>query len=231
MMYFSSLIWVVCENHGIEQVKDLPNHRLLATRGATLSNYFSVTHPSGPNYRSMAAGEFWTREEHLGIERPTIVTQTGVPALVWSFKGPPALRHNPLEDLKSPHQKIATLDPDTLPESCILYVGMDDKNNAHSGPLAVADANLGELVQRLDRSSWFHRPVAGRYPALFVVWDEAYTASNQVFAALLGDGVQPGASCADKLNHFSFCRLVTDNWQQEPLENAAAATPITNIWV
>lgn len=231
MRYFSSLIWVVYENHGIEQVKNLPNHQLLAARGATLSNYFSVTHPSGPNYRSMAAGEFWTREEHLGVERPTIVTRTGVPALVWSFKGPPALRHNPLEDLQSPHQKVTALDPDTLPESCILYVGMDDKNNAHSGPLAVADANLGELMSRLDRSAWFHRPVAGRYPALFVVWDEAYTASNQVFAALLGDGVQAGASCTDRLDHFSFCRLVTDNWEQEPLENAAAATPITNIWV
>ncbi len=231
MKYFSSLIWVVYENHGIEQVKDLPNHQLLMEKGAALTHYFSVTHPSGPNYRSMAAGEFWTREEHLGQERPTVVTQTGVPALVWSFKGPPALRHNPFADLQSAHKEVTTLDLESLPESCILYVGLDDKNNAHSGPLALADANLGELIARLDRSAWFHRPVGGRYPALFVVWDEAYSANNQVFAALYGDGVRPGARCAEKLDHFSFCRLVTDNWEQPPLGNAATAALITNIWV
>lgn len=231
MKYFSSLVWVVCENHGIEQVKDLPSHKHLAERGALLSNYFAVTHPSGPNYRSMAAGNFFTRDEHLGQAKATVATHLGLDSVVWSFKGPPALRHNPFADLQSPHRKATELDLDTLPDSCILYVGLDDKNNGHSGPLAVADDNIGELIARLDASAWFNRAVAGRYPVLFVTWDEAYTASNQVFAALYGLGVQPGASCTTRLNHYSFCRLITDNWDKEPLESAADAERISDIWI
>ena len=231
MRYFSSIIWVVCENHGLPQVKDLPSHQLLASRGAVLTNYFSVTHPSGPNYRSMAAGDFWTHDEILAKEKPTIVTQTRVEAVVWSFKGPPAARHNPLADLKSAHSKTSQLDLESLPDSCILYVGMDDKNNAHSGPLAVADQNLLELIGRLDRSTWFQRPVNGRYPALFVTWDEAYGGNNQVFAAFFGLGVQASATSNVKHSHFSFCRLVTDNWEQPPLQQAANVNPIDDIWI
>src|SRR4051812_16879075 len=36
MKYFSSIIWVVCENHGFAQVKDLQSHQLVAKRGAVL---------------------------------------------------------------------------------------------------------------------------------------------------------------------------------------------------
>lgn len=231
MKYFSSLVWVVCENHGIEQVRELPNHQLLRERGSVLTNYFAVTHPSGPNYRSMAAGHYFTRDEHLGQEKATVATHLGIETVVWNFKGQPALRHNPFADLQSPHRKVTELDLETLPERCILYVGMDDKNNAHSGPLAVADANIGELVQKLTASTWFNRPVSGLYPALFVTWDEAYTASNQVFAALLGRGVRPGSDCATRLDHYSFCRLITDNWEKDPLQSAATAGLITDIWV
>jgi hypothetical protein len=230
MVYFSSVVWVVCENHGYTQVKELQSHQLLASRGAVLHNYFSVTHPSGPNYRSMAAGDYFSHDEHLGQEKPTIATHTGVPALVWSYKGAPALRHNPLADLKSAHQKVTDLDLESLPASCILYVGLDDQNNAHSGPLDTADQNLVELIGRLDASAWFNRPVDGRYPVLFVTWDEAYTTSNQVFAAFYGQGVQPGASLDTRLDHFSFCRLVTDNWEKAPLGKAATANVIADIW-
>lgn len=230
MKYFSSLVWVVCENHGVEQVKDLPNHQILRQRGGLLTSYFAVTHPSGPNYRSMAAGNFFTRDEHLDQPKATVITHLGIEALVWSFKGSPAARHNPFADMHSPHRKVTTLDLDTLPESCILYVGLDDKNNAHSGPLAVADDNLGELMQRLSDSAWFNRPVGGRYPVLFVTWDEAYSASNQVFAAFFGPGVRPGSSCATRLDHYSFCRLLTDNFDRTPLENAATAETISDIW-
>ncbi len=230
MVYFSSLVWVVCENHGFEQVKDLQSHQLIASRGAVMTNYFSVTHPSGPNYRSMAAGNYFTHDEHLGQEKPTLVTQTSAAGLVWSYKGSPALRHNPLADLKSAHMTSSDLDLETLPEACILYVGMDDQNNGHSGSLAVADQNLVELIGRLDASAWFNRAVDGKYPILFVTWDEAYTASNQVFAGFLGPGVRAGTSSDARLDHFSFCRLVTDNWERPALEKAASANLIPDIW-
>ena len=127
-------------------------------------------------------------------------------------------------------QLVTDLELDSLPDSCILYVGMDDRNNAHSGTLAVADQNLLELIGRLDSSTWFQRPVNGRYPALFLTWDEAFSGNNQVFAGFLGQGIQAAATSSVKHNHFSFCRLVTDNWEQPPLQQAESASLITDIW-
>lgn len=230
MRSFSSLVLVLCENHGFDQVKDLQSHRLIAERGAILTNYFSVTRPSGPNYRSIIAGNYWTHDELLGQQHPTITTQTGVPTTIWNYRGRPAARHNPFADLRSPVTTVDEMDLETLPGSCLLYVGMSDDNNAHSGPLAVADQNLLALIDQLDHSAWFHRAVDGRYPLLCLTWDEAYTATNQVFAGFFGQGVTPGASSADPLNHFSLCRLLCENWDSPPLEHAATAAPIMGIW-
>ncbi len=230
MACFSSLVLVVCENHGSHQVKELHSHKRLADEGALLTNYFSITHPSGPNYRSLVAGQYFTRDEYLDQEKPSFASLASLPIFVWHYKGVPARRHNPFLDLKNSHEKKSTLDIEQLPERCVLYVGMDDDNNAHSGPLAVADSNLEMLIDRLSASSWFNRPVGGLYPLLFVTWDEAYTASNQVFAALWGRGVIPGSQCAEKLNHYSFCRLCCENFAVEPLAHAADATRIEGIW-
>jgi len=231
MFRFSSLVWVVCENHGYHQVEGLQSHQRLLAEGAVLTNYFSITHPSGPNYRSLAAGRYFTKNELLGEENPTFASAANVPVTVWNYRGKPARRHNPFFDLKNQYDTVDTLAFDDLPERCLLYVGMDDNNNGHSGPLSVADDNLMALIDGLEASSWFNREVDGRYPALFVVWDEAYTASNQVFAAFLGRGVQAGAKSDVKLNHFSFCRLCCENFGAAPLAHSAEVETIDGIWI
>jgi hypothetical protein len=228
---FSSLLWIVCENHGYHQTADLLSHQRLAREGAVLTNYFSITHPSGPNYRSMAAGRYFTSDEILAEEHPTFASAAGLPATVWNYKGTPAHRHNPLWDLKTPHETTDALDLESLPDRCVVYVGMDDNNNAHDAPLEVADKNLLELLDRLTASGWFNRPVGELFPALFVVWDEAYTLSNQVFAAFFGQGIKPGATSGARLNHFSFCRLCCENFGVAPLGHSGDAARIDGIFV
>ena len=52
-------------NHNAQEVMELSSHQCLRREGAFLANYFAVTHPSGPNYRAMAAGRYWTNDERL----------------------------------------------------------------------------------------------------------------------------------------------------------------------
>src|SRR5262249_38213556 len=158
---------------------------------------------------------------HFDEERPTFASETGLPVTVWNYKGKPARRHNPFLDLKNAHEAKDAVDLESLPERCLLYVGMDDQNNAHSGPLDVADRNLIELIDKLTASAWWNRPVDGAYPLLFVTWDESYSAGNQVYAAFYGRGIRPGARSDTKLDHFSFCRLCCENFGVAPLGRAA----------
>jgi hypothetical protein len=230
---FSSLVWVVGENHNQREVLELSSHQRLRQEGAFLSNYFAVTHPSGPNYRAMAAGRYWSHDERLDQQKPTFASEAGVPVTVWNFRGAPLRKHNPFYDLKTEHQAVALeeLDLEQLPPRCVLYVGLDDDNNGHDKPAEVFDANINALLDLLTASSWFNTSVDGLYPALFVTWDEAYRArTNQVFAAFFGRGVKPGAESIQELNHFSFCRLCCESFGVSPLAHAAEAASIDGIW-
>lgn len=226
------MVWVVGENHNVHEVMELSSHQRLRQEGALLANYFAVTHPSGPNYRAMVAGRYWTSDERLDQQKTTFASAAKLPVTVWNFRGAPLRKHNPFYDLKTPHQAVDELDLEQLPPRCVLYVGLDDDNNAHDGPLEVFDANINALLDQLTASSWFNTAVEGRYPALFVTWDEAYRArTNQVFAALFGRGVMAGAESIQELNHFSFCRLCCESFGVPPLAHAAEAATIEGIWI
>ena len=234
--WFSSLLWVVFENHGFSEVAGLPSHQRLTRTGCACANYTAIIHPSGPNYRCLAGGQYVTLNETLDAPMDTIATRLGaVPRLRQFYvpwAGDSASRHQPFDDCHTPLEPRATLSPASLPAACHVYLGLDDQHNAHSGPLADADAALTSLLDTLDGSSWFTTPVDGLYPALFVVWDEVYTdPANQVFAAWYGKGVRAGGA-PDLLarNHYSFCRTVTDNWGLPPLGGAGGVTPMAECF-
>lgn len=229
---FSSLVWVVGENHNVQEVMDLSSHQRLRQEGAFLANYFAVTHPSGPNYRAMAAGRYWSHDERLDQQKTTFASLARVPVTVWNFRGTPARKHNPFYDLKTEHQAVTDLDLEQLPARCVVFVGLDDDNNGHDKPKEVFDANVNALLDLLTASSWFNTEVDGLYPALFVTWDEAYRArTNQVFAAFFGRGVKPGSESIQELNHFSFCRLCCESFGVPPLAHASEAASIDGIWL
>ena len=234
--YFSSIVWAVMENHGTLAAQKLPAERFLMAHGATFAKYLAITHPSGPNYRAMVSGETWTYAETFQQAEPTVATELtaiGIPTIDWYVGGYPDLKHDPYVDLKS----TITLKtkgpflPDTLPATAQVYLGYDDENNAHDGPMAAVDQNINQLVQTLDRSKWFNRADRwGHYPALMVTWDESFSPDNAVLTAFYGRGVKQGFVSKSHVNHYNFCRTLTDNWQLAPLGKGARAAAITDIW-
>ena len=54
---FERIFIIVFENHGAAAALANPYFKQLAGRGAYLSNYYAVSHPSEPNYLAMLAGD------------------------------------------------------------------------------------------------------------------------------------------------------------------------------
>lgn len=246
--WWSSLVWGVFENHTYSQVSSLASHRRLAREGAVLTQYFAVSHPSGPNYRAMASGELWGTNEVVTTFHPTVASvgaeaSPPVPAYVYHLAGTIAPKHNPLADLRAPIARTragfealrADLrgGPGGLPDRCLVYVGWDDDNEMHNGHPLRADANLNTLLDALAGSPWFTTPDAGgRYPAFFFCYDEDdFHTDNHVFAAFWGRGVRRGAASAIRHTHYGFCRTMTDNWGLPALGLAAREAPISEIWL
>ena len=243
--WWSGLIFAVLENHGFSQVASLPSHRRLFSEGTVLTRYSAVAHPSGPNYRALASGATWGRDEAIQTFHPTIASRAAelsppVPTYVYHLAGTIALRHNPFLDLRAPvagiRHGLEALRSDlegTLPRAALLYAGWDDRNNMHDGDPSRADRNLTALLDVLAAARWFTTAGAGgRYPALFVCYDEDEGGdSNRVFAAWWGRGVRRGIASSVPHSHFSFCRTVTDNWGLAPLAEASSASAIGEAWI
>lgn len=176
-LFFSSVVWIVLENRGYAQVKDLVSSRWLARHGAVLADYYALTHPSGPNYRLIAGGRAYThREVYVGKE-PSVATEyagLGFPTIDWwpggvmqpdNYGGVPALKHDPFPELYGLGDPAAVANkptgiklfsiwkkpfrPDLLPTHCQVYLGFDNDNEAHD---AYPDDSPAKALQTADRN-------------------------------------------------------------------------------
>jgi hypothetical protein len=238
-------VFGVLENRSYAQVQAMPSHVRLAREGAVLASYYAVGHPSGPNYRAMISGDTWGFREVVNTYHPSVASAAAesappVPTYVYHLAGTIAARHNPFDDLHAPvaaerhgfdlfRRDLAG----ALPEAALVYVGWDDTNDLHNGNFTLADRNVANLLDALAASKWFGTPDgAGRYPALFLAYDEDNgSAGNRVFAAWWGRGVRPGFESRVRHTHYGFCRTMTDNLGLVPLGRAAAELPIDEVWL
>ncbi len=235
----------VLENRAYTTVDALPSHVRLAREGAVLANYDAIGHPSGPNYRAMISGESWGNAEVVNTFHPSVASGAAalvppVPTYVYHLAGTIAARHNPFVDLHAPlaaqRHGFDTFRHDLdagLPPAAVVYVGWDDDNDLHNGNFSLADRNVTALLDALAASRWFTTPDGrGRYPALFLTYDENDgRAGNRVFAAWWGRGVRAGLASQQHHTHYGFCRTVTDNLGLAPLGRAADEPPIDEVWI
>ncbi len=243
--WWSSLVFGVLENQPFHRVASLPSHERMAREGTLLSRYHAVGHPSGPNYRAMISGETWGRREVVDAFHPSVgsaaaTARSATPTYIYHLAGTIARRHNPFVDLHAPvaaerrgFDAFARDLDGRLPRRCLVYVGWDDANDLHNGDFQSADRNLTALLDVLDRSRWFATPDGdGRYPALFICYDEDDgSEDNRVFAAWWGRGVQRGRVSAALHTHYGFCRTITDNLGLPALGRAADEAPIDEVWL
>jgi hypothetical protein len=216
---FDRVVIMILENHGYDQVAGCRFVDWFAKNGVTFTNWRGVAHPSGPNYRAMFSGNTWSGNEFDGARRPNVADT--VPMLTVAWKGVPADRHNPAKDMHAIHATFAnaavlrTFSNILTPDTGIVYLGMDDDNDAHNGNLELGDRNVMEAI-----GSWSNGDFGPPAKTLLAVtFDEAFGVewqSNHVFMGMAGCGATPGNRKPNMLDHYSFSKMLYTNWGVPP---------------
>lgn len=245
---------VIFENTDYEDAIERPYFAALAAKGARLSNYHGVDHPSQPNYIALIAGDtLGVRSNdpanldarHLGDLLTAAGKTWGVYAEDYPgqcFLGKSAGRyvrkHVPFLSFRSVQQdpalcariKSATaLDPDVaagaLPDFSLYVPNL--VNDGHDRGVARADIWLSEAFGPRIADPNFMKDLL-----LVVTFDEgANSKDNLVLTLLVGDPVRPGTVSDRRYDHYSLLRTIEEGLGLGSLgRHDAQAAPISDIW-
>ncbi|HEV7503888.1 MAG TPA: alkaline phosphatase family protein [Thermoanaerobaculia bacterium] len=254
------IVIVIEENHGFKQIlgpgggKAAPYMNQLAEQGALLTNYYSLHHPSQPNYIVIFSGH----ENHVTedsclpkrLSAPSLggsllaanLTFTGyaedLPSPLQCEIGFFARRHCPWTDFRDvpanlsvPFSQFPT-DFTQLPT--VSFVIPNLNHDMHDGTIKQADAwlrkNLDAYIQ------W-----AKSHNSLFILtWDEnqwegsepvnTKPPQNQIGTVLVGAMVTPGSTNDTTYNPHDLLRTIEDMYGLPLIGLTPGASDIVGIW-
>jgi phospholipase C len=249
------VVVIVLENETAKNAAVQPYLAELAQRGASLTNYHAITHPSRPNYIAMFAGDTYgvtsdssvtVAAAHLG----DLLEERGATWRVYAENYPGncflgsstpdgyVRRHTAFLDYKNVQEDprrcryvvdasrfAADVATGGLP-SFALYVP-NNVHNGHDTDVSTADTWL---------RGWLDPYLSDPRLAttLFVVtFDEARTTdpTNIIYTALVGAGVRHGAVSNQLYGPYSLLRTIEEIFGTGSLHKGdAAALPIRDVW-
>jgi hypothetical protein len=249
---FDHVIVIVFENKARAEVLGspaAPAFNALAKRGAVLSDYRGLVHPSLPNYLALVSGSMhgiaWNctsctvagRSLADALEAKGLTWKAyaeGLPRPGWTgvVSGRYAKKHEPflyfrrvlasrarLRRVVPLAQLSRDLAAKRLPDFAL--VTPDMCHDMHDCPVSTGDAWLGRFL-----------PPLLRLPGTVVVvtFDEASGPDPGVPALVLGPLVRPGSAFVRKITHYGLLRTVEDGLGIARLGASAGTGPVTGIW-
>ena len=246
---FEHIFIVMFENHGAATVFANPYFKQLAARGAYLSNYYAVGHPSEPNYLALLAGDTLVSDDGVyNLPQRNLVDLLETAGIGWKayqenypggcFAGSVAAgglyarKHNPFisfDTIRSNKARCAMIAPASelnadsaagrLPAYSFFTPNMDD--DGHDQPLSFAAKWLEGFIEPKLKDPKFMQGTL-----VVVTFDESETsADNHVYAALLGPMIQPGTVDSTRYSHYSLLRSVEENFHTGTLSRKDAQAP------
>jgi phosphatidylinositol-3-phosphatase len=245
---FGHVVVVVFENkarHAVLGNRAAPAFNAFARRGAVLSGYRGVAHPSLPNYLALVSGSthgITSDCTRCVVNAPNLAGALEAKGLTWkayaeglprpgwdgSSAGRYAKKHVPFlyfrdvlasSRLRRNVVPLAQLSPRRLPAFALVTPNLC--HDMHDCPVSAGDAWLRDFLPPLLRVP---RTV------VFVVFDEAYAAGNGVPALALGPLVRPGSHFRPAMTHYSLLRTIEDGLGLPRLGRSAHVGPVTGIW-
>ncbi len=253
---FKRAFVVVLENADYKQAVKQPFLKQLMKRGATLTNYHAIAHPSQPNYVALIAGatmgitnderfEIGLYERHLGDLFEAVGSTWTAYAEGWPghcFRKAASSRY-----VRKHEPFISFQDIQTVPFRCaqIKEAGELDRDLAagklpdfalyspdmdddgHNTGVKAADEWLRRRFGPLLDDPKFMKDM------LFVVTfdEDSGTPDNHVLAVLVGDSVRPGAKSKTRYDHYSLLRTFEDAFNLGTLHRRDDdARHIDGIW-
>ena len=245
---FRHVVVIVFENKGRGAVlgnRNAPAFNAFARKGAVLSGYRGVAHPSLPNYLALVSGSthgITTDCTRCVVDGPSLADTLAAKGLTWKTyaEGLPrpgwtgagtgryAKKHVPFLYFRNVLARpawqrnvvpLSRLSPRRLPDFALVVP--DLCHDMHDCPVRVGDTWLRRFL-----------PPLLRVPetVVFVTFDESYGAGNRVPALALGPLVRPGSRFAPALTHYGLLRTIEDGLGLPRLGRSARAGPATGIW-
>jgi hypothetical protein len=259
------IVIVVEENHSYEQllaprfnnplipqpitavdVADADSYiRLLAKRGASLTDFHAETHPSEPNYLALFSGstqgvssDSIPKQQFAGPSLGGELIAAGLtfagysedlpaPGSLTETSGDYARKHNPWSDFADvppadnvPLSSFPKKDFTQLPT--VSFVVPNQLDDMHSGSVRRADQWLYKHLHRYERWARKHNSL------LVVTWDEG-SGNNHIPTIVTGAGVKRGND-PRYATHYDLLRTIQDMYGLPPLANSASAQPLGEIF-
>jgi hypothetical protein len=218
----------------------------LAAQGAAFTNSFGLTHPSQPNYIGLFSGSLqgvsddscpknFTGKASLGSQLigaglTFAGYSEGMPSDGYTgcSSGTYARKHNPWVDFNNvpaaSNLRYSRFPTDFASLPTVSFVVPDMCNDMHDCSVSTGDTWLRNNLDAYAQWAKTHNSL------LIVTFDEDnFTSVNQIATVFVGQQVRPGPY-SEQINHYSILRTIEDAYGLAPLNNAASATPITDIW-
>ena len=252
---FDHVVVIVFENKESGSVlgnRAAPTFNAYARRYARLTRYYSVTHPSLPNYLALVSGStqgvtitctsciFDAKSladtiEASGRTWKTYAEGLPVPGFLGPFKGRYAKKHNPFAYFRSiaedPARRarlvpLSRLGPDVrtgaLPSFSLVVP--DLCHSMHDCSVSVGDTWLrGQVGKFLKLPN----------TVVFVIFDEGSSSirgGGHTAALALGKAVRLGSRSTALTGHYGILRTIEQAWGLPLLGHSAHVAPITGIW-
>lgn len=253
-IYFNKVLTIVLENTDFDDAMKDPYLNELSKRGALLTNFDALTHPSYSNYLAMVAGStfFTLFDIQVNFNKSTIADLLEAKSLTWknyaeglpspcylrSKKGNYVRKHVPFLSFK-PIQKDPARCANIVDESAFYK----DANTGNLPNFSIYSPNLDNDGHDTDvtyASTWlktkmgplFDKPAFMANTMVEITFDESATRKgNHIYTLLFGPMVKEGLQVDTHLDHYNVLRTIENNFAIGTLgRHDEKATPIDGIW-
>lgn len=251
---FKKVFIIVLENTTAAAALQQPYLSALRQRGATLNQFFAVSHPSQPNYIALTSASTQGVSDnhnvdldvkHIGDlleakDKSWRQYAEGYPeqCFTGALRGRYVRKHAPFisyRNVQSQPTRCANLVNAAQLEQDIaqgkladysLYIP-DLDNDGHDTNVAFADHWLQQTFE-----SRFNNPRFMRDMLVVITFDEDdYSRDNRVYTVLLGNGVKAGAISEQRYNFYSLLKTIEYTLGLGTLgKEDDSATVINDIW-
>jgi acid phosphatase len=243
------VVVVLFENKAYNQIigsSQAPYFNSLASQGAKFTQSFARTHPSQPNYLALFSGtrqgvsddacpQSFKGEVNLGSQLiASGLTfkgySEGLPSTGYTgcSTGKYRRKHAPWVNFDNvpaaSNVAYSTFPTDYTKLPTVSFVVPDMCSDMHDCSIGTGDTWLKNKLDAYAQWAKTHNSL------LIVTFDEDNQSSvNQITTLFVGQRVKRG-SYSEQITHYSVLRTIEDAYGLTPINNAATATPITDVW-
>lgn len=235
---------------------DAPTFNALRQRYAALDVYQGVAHPSQPNYLALVSGSTMgvLDDDVHDVDGPTIFDQLEASGRDWRVyaenvppgcyagegavdgvdgegayvrKHEPAISFDAIREDPARCARIQSLDAFDPAAADLEIIIPNQCHNAHSCPIAVADAWLARFTSTLFASSAYRDGGAA-----FILFDEAdgKNETNRIPAIVASEAIAPGTVSTVAHDHYSVLRTLQDAWGLPCLAASCSANTVGEVF-